>query len=155
MKTQGDNTWTSVIDYLKAVAICLVITNHSLTAEAKDNWSFFFIVRMAVPVFILVSGYNFTVSMRRLNTISAWYAPDRLLRKMRTYILPMLVVFALWMVKELLHSDYNIWIFTKALVLQSYGQGAYYFWIIVQLYLMFPLVYWPLRKYKGGGFLSS
>ncbi len=55
-----------LIDYLKALAILLVIVNHSLSGSFRNSVFFFFVVRMAVPLFILISGYNFASSLEKL-----------------------------------------------------------------------------------------
>lgn len=140
-----------LIDYIKALAIILVITNHSLKEAARDTWVFYFIVRMAVPMFVLISGFNYTASIERMASPFLWYKWERLLKKMTTYIAPMIAVFAIWCAKETVMGRFGIWYFFKALVLQPYGQGAYYFWIAVQLYLIFPLVYCIIRKVGRGG----
>ncbi len=153
MKGKTEVKWEWIIDYLKALAIILVIINHSLPLWARDNWAFFYIVRMAVPIFVLVSGYNFAGSLSRANSLSAWYRPERLVKKMKTYLLPMFGVFVLWLIKGLIFGHITLLEILKRFVLQSYGQGAYYFWIIVQLYLIFPILYYLIKKHGKVGYL--
>lgn len=143
---------SGLIDYLKAIAIVLVITNHSLNEIAKESWVYFFIIRMAVPIFVLISGFNFTSSIEKMESILDWFKGKRILKKRRAYLLPMAVVFSLWCCLEIFHGRFDLLNFIKAGVLQSYGWGAYYFWIVVQLYLFFPFVYFILQKYNRGGY---
>lgn len=140
----------NLIDYLKAVAVVLVIVNHTLTDAERDTWPYFFIVRMAVPIFVLISGFNYTASMERRKSPFDWYRGKRLLRKLVTYLAPMFAVFLVWCVKEAVGGSLDVWTLVKSFVLQSYGFGAYYFWIAVQLYLMFPAVYVIVRRKCGG-----
>lgn len=137
-----------LIDYLKAVAVVLVIVNHTL-ADTKTTWLYFFVVRMAVPIFVLLSGFNYTASVERMRSPFCWYERKRLLKKLTTYICPMFVVFFVWCVKEATAGGLNIWTVAREFVLQSYGYGAYYFWIAVQLYLMFPVVYVVTHKVRA------
>ncbi len=141
----------SFVDYLKALAIVLVIMNHSLPGSARNNAYFFFIVRMAVPLFVLISGYNFASSLERLGSCRAWYSPKRLARKFASYLMPMFFVFALYVFRLFLVGRLSAVSVVKAFILQSYGLGAYYFWIIAQLYLLFPAVAMPINRYGTGG----
>ncbi len=133
---------SALIDYLKALAIILVVMNHSMDSAGSSSIGYFYIIRMAVPIFVLISGFNFTSSIERMSSIDDWCRWDRFKQKMIQYLRPMIIVFGLWVVLQIFRNGFDVLTILKAFVLQSYGQGAYYFWIIVQLYLLFPLVYY-------------
>ena len=53
-----------LIDYLKTISILMVIFTHYEWAE-KGNPFFTLVIAMAVPIFMIVSGYNMTMSYTR------------------------------------------------------------------------------------------
>ncbi len=63
----------------------------------------------------------------------------------------MLIVFAFYVFRLIILGHLDIVSLIKVFILQSYGLGAYYFWIIVQLYLIFPIVYLLVDKFGVGG----
>lgn len=140
----------TVIDYLKAIAILFVIIMHSLSKQEQDNILFYYILRMAVPLFVLISGFNYSGSVSRMRRLKEWYFPKRIISKFRIYLCPMFCVFALYCLMEALLQYFSIRELVSAFLLQSYGKGAYYFWIIIQLYLIFPVIFYLCRRVRGG-----
>lgn len=52
------------LDYLKAICVIMVIITHYDWAD-KDSPFFTMLINMAVPVFMIISGYNFAMSNRK------------------------------------------------------------------------------------------
>ena len=48
------------LDYLKAICVIMVIITHYDWAD-KDSPFFTMLINMAVPVFMIISGYNFAM----------------------------------------------------------------------------------------------
>ena len=64
------------LDYLKAICVIMVIITHYDWAD-KDSPFFTMLINMAVPVFMIISGYNFAMSNRKktggnLKKMYAW-----------------------------------------------------------------------------------
>ena len=57
------------IDYMKAVCVVMVIITH-IDWQEKQIPIFDYVINMAVPVFMLLSGYNFAMSASK--TIGIW-----------------------------------------------------------------------------------
>lgn len=148
----GINNRSDFIDYAKALAIISVIILHSLTEHVCDYAIINYTARMAVPIFVIVSGFNFSNSIVKLNSEKEWYSGDRVKRKLASWLFPMLGVFFLWSVIQIFRNpDFSISIFLRNLALQEYGMGAYYFFIVIELYFMFPVIYHVTRR---GGILA-
>ncbi len=143
---------TAWIDYLKAFAIILVIMDHSMNEVGKSTLGYFYIIRMAVPIFVLISGYNFSAAIGKMGSICDWYRWKRIKKKLRYYLCPMLCVFIIWMIYNTALGRFTIPGTARAFCLQSFGRGSYYFVIIVQLYFIFPFLYYLIRKWKGRGY---
>lgn len=64
------------LDYLKAICVIMVIITHYDWGD-KDSPFFTMLINMAVPVFMIISGYNFAMSNRKktggnLKKMYAW-----------------------------------------------------------------------------------
>ena len=90
-----ENLHNSTIDILKAVAILLVlITHYSWTGEQRQNPVFPFLIDMAVPVFLIISGYvgALSFSNRQINSVSEAFTKKQILRKFIRYTIPFLIL---------------------------------------------------------------
>ena len=67
MKSSNEKKqYLPIVDYIKAFCVVLVIITHSsLSATQRQHPLFVFVVLMAVPVFMLLSGYTFSLSSKR------------------------------------------------------------------------------------------
>ena len=63
-ETKVEKKRIDFLDYLKAICVIMVIITHY---EWEDKGSPFFtmVINMAVPVFMIISGYNFAMSNRK------------------------------------------------------------------------------------------
>ncbi|MCR5272872.1 MAG: acyltransferase family protein, partial [Lachnospiraceae bacterium] len=52
------------LDYMKAICVMLVITTH-VDWPMKQTPIFDYFINMAVPIFMIISGYNFAMSSQR------------------------------------------------------------------------------------------
>ncbi len=64
---EGKKQRIEFLDYLKAVCVIMVIITH-YGWEDKTSPFFTMLINMAVPVFMIVSGYNFAMSNRKKQT---------------------------------------------------------------------------------------
>ena len=65
------------LDYLKAICVLMVIITHYDWAD-KDSPFFTMLINMAVPVFMIISGYNFAMSNRKKTGVERNFCALRL-----------------------------------------------------------------------------
>lgn len=128
------------LDYLKAVCVLMVIITHY---EWTDKTSPFFtmLINMAVPVFMIISGYNFAMSNRRKadGKLGKMYGWDMMKPKLVRFLVPFFVVCLIEIVL-LMMEDREIHPL-RIFLLGAYGPGSYYVPVMLQLLVIFPIIY--------------
>lgn len=145
----------SKINILKGICILSVIILHlDFTAKQRLNFFFGYHLDMAVPVFMIISGYLYSFSAERCNisTISDWFKINNFLRKVKRLSIPFLFIFILQILYSILFmhvawSVYNPIKLVTDFVSGGYGPGSYYFPVMLQLLLIFPLMLIPFKKH--------
>lgn len=145
-----------IIDYLKTISVIFVIILHCGIKEIHTKYFLFpFIFNMAVPIFMIVSGYTFTNSAlnKNIDTIKKWFNIKNIIPKLTRFIIPFTIVF---FINIILESFFNInkYNFTKIILLYitgGNGPGAYYFPILIQLLIFFPFLYLIIKTKKEKG----
>lgn len=128
------------LDYLKAICVLMVIVTHY---DWSDKTSPFFtmLINMAVPVFMIISGYNFAMSNSRkadgkLGKMYGWKVlKPKLIRFLVPFFIICLIEIALLIVNEREINPLRIFL------LGAYGPGSYYVPIMLQLLVIFPIIY--------------
>ena len=142
------------IDFIKGLCILSVLIQHYAWQNGEVmRWRFSFWLGMAVPVFMMVSGYVTALSFQRkgVETLSAACAPAELLRRFLRYALPWLPVFLAeeWV---LFHRGIlphiGPFVLLKDFLHGGEGPGSYYIPIAMQLVFVLPALYLLIRK-KG------
>ena len=104
---------------------------------------------MAVPAFIFISGHNYTMSFERQSSLQEYYQnnmPGKILR----YTIPAIITFALYSyIFE--WQPLNICIHLLNFFYGQYGLGAYYINIMIQFALLYPFLYFCVKKWKEIG----
>lgn len=143
-----------LIDYLKTISILMVIFTHYEWAE-KGNPFFTLVIAMAVPIFMIVSGYNMTMSYTRKTngTLRELYAPKLLWQRLSRFLLPFIMIYPLEMIllvvvrgetftwQELLYHFYR----------GGLGPGSYYVPVLVVLLFTFPLIFTAVSRLSYWG----
>lgn len=166
------------IDLAKGIAIILVLFNH-YEFSPKSIFSthiYYWIVCMAVPVFMLCTGYVTAASYSSKNVaVRQAYSKEALVPKLCRYVLPVLWFYVAETVLTFIFqkTGYLDYIGTldfpyrdgygkKMTLLGSIifffaggrGQhGTYYFPVIMQVAFMIPLIYAAVKKWKWGVWL--
>lgn len=166
------------IDIAKGIAIILVLFNHYEWQEGSfvGTHLYYWLVCMAVPVFMLCTGYVTAASFEAKNiTLASAYERKNILPKLVRYVMP---VVWFYLAETLLtfifqHNGYLEYISTldfpykdgynKRMTLVGTllyffaggrGQhGTYYFPIIMQVALMIPVIYTVVKRRKDGVWL--
>ncbi len=142
------------VDFLKGICILLVCFTHfQWTGEQVKKFLFPFWVDMAVPVFMILSGYIYTkVSDQRASTVlSQAYRPSVLCSKLIRLTVPVLLTYAvtlLWDYYQHQTIEYPIF-FT--FLQGGRGQGAYYYPVMVQTVFVLPLIHAAIKRFEEKG----
>ncbi len=149
-----------IFDYLKALAIILVIVNHyvHLSWESFGNCILFpLIFKMPVPIFMIVTGCMNAMSYNKKYTrLSEMYMPKQILVRFLRFWIPFLFEFVVEMILTITLKRVS---FTPLSVVQAFLvggpglNGSYYVPVLIQFSLLFPLIYVLVRKYNVKGLI--
>ncbi len=164
------------IDVLKGICILIVIIEHAKWDRNVWLKGFFpFWDRIAIPCFMVISGYVYTKSIER-NTVKGYYSFKNISRKLKRYLIPFLFIFVLENLIYFIisipsvmsflntHFNYNavdetyrftLYNLGKALITGSYGPGNYYTPVLIQLIFLVPLLYLLIKRFRYGGLVTS
>lgn len=101
---------------------------------------------MAVPVFMIVSGYNFAMSNRK-KADGKWthmYGWKIIKPKLVRFLVPFFTICLIEMI--LLHIEDQSINPLRIFLLGAYGPGSYYVPIMLQLLVVFPVIYTLVEK---------
>lgn len=128
------------LDYLKAICVLMVIITHYNWTD-KTSPFFTLLINMAVPVFMIISGYNFAMSNSKkadgkLEKMYRWNViKPKLVRFLVPFFTICLIEIGLLMINEKkVHPG-------RIFLLGAYGPGSYYVPIMLQLLVIFPIIY--------------
>ena len=149
------------IDLLKGICIIFVIVTHfSWTDEEKLQYYFPFWLNMAVPLFMIVSGYVYAFSFRKhkIEKICDAYAPKSLVSKAVRYTVPFAIAYLieiLYMVKTgRFVADEDVLLnLTSDFMVGGYGPGSYYYPLMIQFIFVYPVIYFIIKRYDFKGVL--
>ena len=142
------------IDVIKGIAIIIVlITHYEWTQEQRKILVFPFVINMAIPVFMVITGYVYSLSLKKhtVEHLEDAYPWKTILKRMVRYTLPFLAV----IVWELCDPRFAI----SSGVIEKFrwaiegttGKGSYYYPVMMQLIFVFPLIYFVIEKQKESG----
>lgn len=146
-----------LIDYLKALCVIMVIITH-YDWKDKINGAFLFGINMAVPIFMLISGYNFAASgLRKADgKFLKMYQPEMLIPKIIRFTSPFFFIYILEIILKIAEgNEYSILKIIERFLEGGYGPGSYYYPLMLQLLLVFPLIFLLVRKLGGWGVILA
>ncbi len=136
---------------MKAICIILVIITHCgwfnegnyypYTASHIKHPIMIFIVDMAVPIFMIISGFTYALSYKKTSCYRRWA-----IAKIVEYTIPMILV----IIVNFITSKSRLDSLVSFILLGKFGSGAYYYVVLITLVLFFPFIYIIMRKnFKG------
>ncbi|RDE13199.1 MAG: hypothetical protein C4K48_08985 [Candidatus Thorarchaeota archaeon] len=136
------------LDVLKAIAIVLVVMDHSLTWEVKGSIGSLFWERLSIPFFLMVMGFNMAISFKYSGStnLGELYNWAYFRRKIVRYVLPFAI---LYMGSILLGLYIGYLSFNEYTLLGSlpfWGPGDWFIPLLFGSIVVFPLVYWAFKK---------
>ena len=153
-------TRNRTIDILKGLSIMFVILTHYeyYPDGARLQYLFPFWIVMAVPIFMIISGYVNAASYEKKGaaTFKDVYRPATIAKKLLRFVIPFVIA---WILELLLIifvkgvKTLPITFLLKFFFRGGYGKGSYYVPMLIQMVFLFPLIYLVIRKWKGWGLL--
>lgn len=133
------------LDYLKAVCVLMVIITHYDWTD-KSSPVFTMLINMAVPVFMIISGYNFAMSndKKAEGKLSKMYSWEMLQPKLVRFLVPYFFVCIIEVILRLAFGRKVT--LARAFLEGGYGPGSYYVPVMMQLLLIFPIIYVLIAK---------
>ena len=149
------------VDFLKAAMIFLVIFDHMVHWDVKNEIGVAFWERISIPVFLVIMGFNMGISFQRKGDLSlkelySWrYFKSKILR----YVVPFLVLYGFSTFIGLILYQFNITamyqgqyapdhgfiqLFTG--YLPFWGPGNWFIPVIFGSIVIFPIIYWAFTK---------
>lgn len=141
----------STIDVLKGIAVLFVVITHfPWSVQERLSYLFPFWIPMAVPVFVIISGYVMAMSFeRRQITLRIAYSPGFILSRIISLYIPYLLAFVLLIVFNLLFGKAdNPGLSFRNLLLGNIGDGSYYTNFMIGFVLIYPVVYYLVARHK-------
>lgn len=145
------------IDVIKGIGILLIIyTHYGWTADQRKSLLFLFVVNMAIPVFMVITGYVYSLSMTRkgIEHAEQAYRLPFILKRMVRYTIPMIAVI-IW---EIADPHFDILSMSRSELLAwaidgTAGKGSYYYPVMMQLIFFFPIIYFIIDVKKETGLI--
>ena len=146
------------VDLMKGIAIILVLITHfEWSGDERHFFIFPYVVNMAVPIFMIITGYVYSNSIKRRNidSFEEEWSLILFMRRVIRYTIPFLIV-VLW---ELLDSkkikpeepvDMVKWIINGA-----GGPGSFYYPVMMQMIIVIPAIHVLVKKYKLHGLVMT
>lgn len=145
-----------MLDILKGLCIILIILDHYTGWEdLRLQLLFPYWITMAVPVLMIVLGYQYALSYDRhaITRMSQAYSLRFVLDKFLRYSIPFwmafLVEFVISSISMGPRAIIGAWI--RGLFTGGWGAGSYYYPILVQFIFVFPILYFIVKKYDFAG----
>ncbi len=138
-------------DYLKFIGIISVIITHSdFTTEHRELFIFPYFIDMAVPVFMIITGYMNSLSCqkRQIKSISEYFKRGGVLKRINYILLPLLIIYLAEIIIYATYYNENITIpfLIELIRYDNMGPGSYYPIVLIQIYLIFPFMYVLFNK---------
>lgn len=85
---------SNFLDIIKGLMIIFIIITHFRFAYPDDymKYGFFYWVDMAVPVFMIITGYLIALSMKNINSLWQAYRAEIVIKKLLRFLIPWLPI---------------------------------------------------------------
>ena len=144
------------IDFMKGLcALCIIITHFKWTSIQRLYLLFPFWIDMAVPVFMLITGYVYTNSFMRHGVceFKEAYNTALILQRFKRILLPYIVIFSIEAIIDIAINKATLLNVAIYFFFGGKGPGSYYTPVMIQVILVFPIIYFAIKKFKVNGFI--
>ena len=142
-----------LITYIKAFSIIAVIFTHCIfTNSQRYHVIFPFVINMAVPFFMIITAFNYSNSYENnnINNLVQMYNIKYIIRRFNRLFIPFLIIAVIeyLFIMPKIGYDHK---FMTFIINGAFGPGSYYFPVMVQLIILFPLIFMLIKKSKKNG----
>ncbi len=135
----------------------VVVTHFPWEENERLNYLFPFWIDMAVPIFMLISGYVYTISYKRhgINNFESAYSIKNNTDKLIRYTVPYIIAFIIEEIYIILATSgidsisYEILTFIDG----GRGPGSYYYPVMIQFVFFFPIIFFIINHHKKNGLI--
>lgn len=145
------------MDVYKGVCILFVIVTHyAWTLAQRKALLFPFWIDMAVPVFMVITGYLSAMAFQKQNqSLGMAYRLGQIIGKWLRFVIPFIGVFILEvLVRMAMGRTVTFAGLLKSFVTGGSGPGAYYFPVMLQVVLVMPIICCVVRRFDIKGLIG-
>ena len=141
-----------ILDSLKGLAMIFVILTHfTFTAEERLRYLFPFHITMAVPIFMIISGYVYAASYehRGMKSFADCYDAVNITKRILRFTVPYLLIIIAEFILDKSMSLKNGFIGNLAIIAAGGAKnsyGAYYYPIMIQFIFVFPVIFFMIKN---------
>lgn len=140
-----------LIDVIKGVCILFVIfTHYDWSNEQWHKMLFPFWIDMAVPMFMIISGYVGAMSFSRkgIEKLEDAFVINSILSKCIRFLIPFFIAYLIEVCVEIFILKNNLTSLILMFFTGGKGPGNYYFPVMIQFVFLFPFIYICIQR-KG------
>jgi hypothetical protein len=136
------------LEVLKTIAIAFVVMDHSLTWEIKGAMANVFWERLSIPFFLIVMGFNMSLSFKHRNakSLSDLYTLDYFIRKIKRYVFPFIVLYCVSIILGITLGFINTNEYLLLGFLPFWGPGNWFIPLLFGSIVVFPALYWMFDR---------
>jgi hypothetical protein len=123
--------------------ISLVILDHILPHLTKSMLYIQFWLRLSVPVFLIIMGFNYGHSFQfnGYTSLREIYSKGYFNRKFKRYIIPFLLIFIPLTIISTILDQFGVRVFSNREILPFWGPGVWYIPVVLTAVLVLPAIY--------------
>ncbi len=153
------NTRNRFIDVLKGICVIFIIITHfSWSSQERLALFFPYWIDMAVPIFMIVSGYVYTLSYKKnqIEKVEDAFLLKNIINKIIRYTIPFAMAFMIEEIVFVIKGIVPLSVGSIASLIVTFidgnlGPGGYYYPLMMQFIFVFPIIHMFVKKYEYGG----
>jgi len=144
------------LDLIKGICIIFVIiTHYDWNDQERAAYLFPFWIEMAVPIFMIISGFVYSKSFdaNKIVSIENAYAFPNIYKKVMRFTIPFIIAFLIEEIAIVMSGTASITIFEIifSFLKGGVGPGSYYYPIMIQFIFVFPVIYFIIKRHDFNG----
>ena len=148
------------LDILKGIAILMVIATHySWDGGIRLKYLFPYWIDMAVPIFMIITGYVTAKSYIKngIDSLDEAYRLKHTLRRMIRFTVPFLMAYVIEFLIQLVLNGgvFSVSSTVGVMLGGGNGPGAYYYPVMMQVVFVFPLLFDIIRRHGFKGLAGT
>lgn len=147
-----------LIDFLKGLLVIFVVLTHCNWSESQRLHMLFpYWIDMAVPSFMIISGFVYSQSYmhNKISTIKMAYDYKKIIKKIIRYTIPYIMAFVIEVIVYIMKGNVTFSNLVVYLFTGGIGPGSYYYPIMIQFIFVFPFIYFIIKKYDFFGLILT